>query len=260
VVGLVYHLDYDLPQMKGGKALRVMIEKMMVHAYDFALTISRSTADHLEHLGQLTDRIALIPVSRRFGPQPSWNRPIVETVTFLFVGSIEPRKGLRDAIEALSAYRGSRRIVFNCVGNCDRENAYSRELISAAEKCPRLTLNLSGAVSQQELMEFFRGADAFLFPSHWEGYGIAIEEAMCFALPVIAYDAGAVPELVENGATGWLAPLRDVDSLARSIAHCIDDSSERQRRGARGLAKATQTTEEQSLTPILEKAIAKAYA
>src|SRR5438132_4205021 len=124
IVALVYHLDFDLPQMRGGRTLRILIEKLMLRAYDFVLTISRSTANQLERLGYQPGRIALIPVSRRFAPQPLSRRPTTNTVTFLFVGSVEPRKGLQDAIEALCKYRGFCRLVFNCVGGCDPGSAY----------------------------------------------------------------------------------------------------------------------------------------
>lgn len=257
VIGLVYHLDYELPQIKGGKALRIMIERLMINVYDFALTISRSTADHLERLGQPSSRIDLIPVSRRFLPQALSRRIAGSTVVFLFVGTVEPRKGLSDAVEALARYRGSSQIIFNCVGKCDRSDSYVRKLIASAEKAPQLRLSLLGPISQESLIGQFRAADAFLFPSHWEGYGIAIEEAMCFGLPVIAYRAGAVPELVEDGSTGWLVAAGDIDGLAKAIAQCVDDPVERNRRGEMGRRRAAQIVQEHDLTGILGKAIAE---
>lgn len=261
IVGLVYHLEYQLPEVRGGKDVRRAIETLLVRVYDYVLTISRSTADHLRKFGFPPDDMALIPVSRRFGPQEYLDRvPLDNLVKFLFVGSIEPRKGLLDAVEALGAYRGAKRIVFQCVGTCDREGAYFRDLSASAEKFSRLSLEVPGAVSQEDLVGYFRSADAFLFASHWEGYGIAIEEAMCFALPVIAYHAGAVPELVEDGVTGWLAPAGDVASLAGAVTECMEDSQERQRRGRRGLVKANETTNARNLPAILATAISQACA
>ncbi len=258
-IGVVYHLDYTLLQMRGGGSLRQAIERIMVRAYDFALTISRSTANHLEQLGRSAQLTAIIPVSRRFGPQPEIARAVSDQeVQFLFVGSIEPRKGLLDAIEALGSCADRRRVSFTCVGVCDRDSAYFAALISASRNFPTLRLQFTGAVSQEVLIDNFRKADAFLFPSHWEGYGIAIEEAMCFGLPVIAYETGAVPELVENGVTGWLAPVGDTETLGRAVRECIEDPAERHRRGKRGLEKAKWTTREQNLDKILHEAIAGA--
>lgn len=259
LIGVVYHLDYTLGQMRGGGALRRAIERAMVHAYDYVLTISRSTASHLEGFGHDPERIALIPVSRRFGPQADLpSRGENAELRFLFVGSIEPRKGLLDAIEALGKGAAQHRVSLTCVGPCDRESAHFRDLNTAAGKFSNLRLQFTGAVPQEALVENFKKADVFLFPSYWEGYGIAIEEAMCFALPVIAYEAGAVPELVENGVTGWLAPVGDINALSRAVRECIEDPTERRRRGERGLETAKWTTREQDLGKILREAISGA--
>jgi len=261
VVGLVYHLDYELPEMRGGKTLRAGIEKLMIRAYDYALTISQSTAHHLQQLGQPADRIAQIPVSRRFEPQEYHERPAKsenDPLTFLFVGSVQPRKGLLEAVEALGRYHGRQPVRFQCVGNYDPESAYFHELTETAKRFVHLSFETPGTVSQERLIECFRAADAFLFPSHWEGYGIAIEEAMCFALPVVAYHAGAVPELVEDGVNGWLAPVADIAALARAIAECIEQPDERIRRGRNALAKAHEKCAAGDLNVILENAIATA--
>jgi glycosyltransferase involved in cell wall biosynthesis len=58
------------------------------------------------------------------------------------------------------------------------------------------------------------GADALLAPSEFEGFGLAALEAMACGVPVVATDAGALPEVVADGVTGRLAPVGDVDALA----------------------------------------------
>jgi colanic acid/amylovoran biosynthesis glycosyltransferase len=97
-----------------------------------------------------------------------------------------------------------------------------------------------GRVSQAELETQFVSADAFLFPSHWEGYGIAIEEAMSFALPVIACRVGGVPEVVIDGECGWLVDDFDEVAMTSAITECVDCGAERVRRGALAHARARQ--------------------
>ena len=58
-------------------------------------------------------------------------------------------------------------------------------------------------------------------PSRWESFGLSIAEAQAAGVPVIAFQAGSVPEVVEHGVTGWLAPLRKVDRLADYIEQAI---------------------------------------
>ncbi len=121
-----------------------------------------------------------------------------------------------------------------------------------------MQVELPGRVSQDELSAYFRAADVFIFPSQWEGYGIAIEEAMCFGLPVVAYNAGSVAELVEDGTTGWLVAPDDLAALTEAVRECVQDIAERERRGKAGLEKARLLTEGQDLGKILEEAIAAA--
>ena len=59
--------------------------------------------------------------------------------------------------------------------------------------------------------------DVFLMPSRSEGWGLAALEAMAYALPVIASDAGGLTEIVETGQTGWLVPADDAQALADAI-------------------------------------------
>ena len=258
VVALVYHLDYNQPEMRGGRTLRTFVEKLMIRSYDYILTISRSTAEHLRLLGVWEIRIGQIPVSRRIAPREGLVREARESVVLLFVGAIQPRKGLLDAIQALAMYSGKKRITFLCVGPCDSADPYAQELSAAASGVPGLNFELAGAVSHEVLIETFAKADGFLFPSRWEGYGIAIEEAMCFALPVIAYSAGSIPELVSDGITGWLVPPGDIAALARAITACVDDPEERQRRGLNGLERARELTATKDLGHLLDGAIAAA--
>lgn len=62
-------------------------------------------------------------------------------------------------------------------------------------------------------------ADLFLLPSSTESFGLVALEAMASGVPVIASDVGGIPEVVEHGRTGFLAPVGDVDAMA---AHAID--------------------------------------
>jgi glycosyltransferase involved in cell wall biosynthesis len=59
--------------------------------------------------------------------------------------------------------------------------------------------------------------DTLLAPSRWEGFGLSVLEAMAARVPVIAATAGALPEIVVNGETGYLVPIGDVDALAQAM-------------------------------------------
>ena len=59
--------------------------------------------------------------------------------------------------------------------------------------------------------------DIFVMPSLEEGFPIAALDAMAAGLPVVATAVGGVPELIEDGKTGWLVPPRDAEALASRL-------------------------------------------
>jgi glycosyltransferase involved in cell wall biosynthesis len=78
----------------------------------------------------------------------------------------------------------------------------------------------------EDLDEFYAALDLYIMPSRSEGWGLTALGAMAFGVPVIASSVGGLPELVEDGKTGWLIPTDSPEALAAAI---IDAASERER-------------------------------
>ncbi len=76
-------------------------------------------------------------------------------------------------------------------------------------------------------------ADLFLLPSSTESFGLVALEAMASGVPVIASDVGGIPEVVQHGTTGFLAPVGDVDAMA---AYAIDLLTDKQMHSCFGTA------------------------
>lgn len=77
---------------------------------------------------------------------------------------------------------------------------------------PRLNKKIRyvGEISQKQKVNFFRNARALLYPIEWEEpFGLVMIEALASGTPVIAFNRGAVPEIVEDGKTGFVVPPRD---------------------------------------------------
>ena len=222
IVNILYPLDYNVGAgwRRGGRRLT---EGSLLRAADEVITISRPTAGQAVGLGAAPDRWSLMPVSRRFDPAEvaapdRSGRGADAPVVFRFVGTVEPRKGLADAIAALRAWPGPRPLVFRCAGIFDPGGEHYRELAAPAAGLPAARVEFLGRLTHAALEQEFLAADAFLFPSHWEGYGIAVEEAFCFGLPVIACAAGSIPEVFSAGATeGGLGPPGDPAALAAAV-------------------------------------------
>ena len=91
----------------------------------------------------------------------------------------------------------------------------------------------AGFRSGEELGHFYAASDVFLWPAINEAYGMAILEAQCAGLPVVAGDGGGVPDIVRDTVTGTLVPEGEIASFAAATRELIND---RKRRVAMGTA------------------------
>lgn len=73
---------------------------------------------------------------------------------------------------------------------------------------------------------YIASGDLFLLPSAQESFGLAALEAMAYGVPVIAAHAGGLPELIEHGKNGYLAPIGDVDKMAEYAVHLLTHDNE----------------------------------
>ena len=143
--------------------------------------------------------------------------------TVLFVGRLEPRKGLAYLVRAFlrlkPAFPGLRLLV---VGRDDR---HQRDKAMALVP-PRLRTDLIfvGSVPQADLPSYYASADVFCAPSlGGESFGIVLAEAMAVGLPVVCSDIGGYRDVVRDGADGLLVPPRDPEALAAALAGLLDN-------------------------------------
>jgi glycosyltransferase involved in cell wall biosynthesis len=96
---------------------------------------------------------------------------------------------------------------------------------------------LAGWHSHGELPDLFRSSDVIVLPSVGEQFGLALVEGMACGLPGIAIDTDHGPrELIADGQTGWLTPPDDEARLAQALVQAVNDTCERERRGAAAMA------------------------
>lgn len=98
--------------------------------------------------------------------------------------------------------------------------------------------------------EVLVGADLFLLPSESESFGLAALEAMSCEVPVIATQAGGLPEVVVHGETGYLCPVGDVEGMTSAALHLLEDE-DRRRRMAR--ASRRRAVEEFSQNAVVQR-------
>lgn len=91
-----------------------------------------------------------------------------------------------------------------------------------------------GGLPHAEMPQALRQLDIFVAPSRQESFGVAVLEASACQLPVVASDVGGLPEVVQQGHTGWLVPPGDVRALAAALLQLVQSPALRQALGRAG--------------------------
>ncbi|MEK0312346.1 glycosyltransferase family 4 protein [Cohnella sp. 56] len=138
----------------------------------------------------------------------------------LHAGRLAPEKDVRTAL--LAVRRFSERTDADVRLVLAGEGPQAAELRQLAERLGIAALFV-GAVPQATLQRWMQASRALLFPSPTETFGNVALEAMACGLPVIAADAGALPDLVQDGDTGLLCPPGDADAFASALARLHAD-------------------------------------
>lgn len=173
-----------------------------------------------------------------FPTPPEVDRQGRSTFSFLFVGTDFERKGGFEVVEAfdrlLPRHPEARLILVSSdprLPNPDRAFHSWVSEVRRGQVLSRLEhLKGRGFVEWHPLQDrsrlyeaFYPRADAFVMPSHAEGFGFTNVEAASFALPVISSPVGAIPEAVTHGVSGLLVPAGEVAALEQAMASMVGD-------------------------------------
>jgi D-inositol-3-phosphate glycosyltransferase len=183
----------------------------------------------------------------------------------LFVGRIEPLKGIDVLIEAmalvLEEHKHLRDDICLCVvgGEPDADPAnMNREMARLQEMREKLgiadVVMFLGKREQEALPFHYSAAEVCVVPSHYESFGMVALEAMACGTPVIASRVGGLTFTVREGSTGFLVPNDDPKALAEKLAQLLTDEGLRQEMGQRAATAATRYG-----WPIVARQIIAAY-
>lgn len=188
---------------------------------------------------EMADRIAAVSVAtadeamRRFGVQPSKIEIVPSGVDeffspggseadyILFVGTLEPRKGIDTLLSVWRSLPEPRPRLVLC------GDAGWRTPVDAHEG-----IEVTGFVSRERLRALYRSALVFVYPSRYEGFGIPPLEAMACGAPVIATRTGAIPEYAEGAAV--LIDPNDREALAVALRRLLGNPALRSELRERG--------------------------
>ncbi len=204
------------------------------------ITVSDSARDEIvTEMRVPRQRIAVVPN----GVDPATFRPLagrsrVPGRVVTTASADVPLKGLVPLLEAVARVRARRPIELVVVGR-PRKNG------TVAATLDRFGLagavRFVGGIEESELVRLYSEAELAVVPSLYEGFSLPAVEAMACAVPLVASNTGALPEVVgRDGETGFLVPPGDAQALAGAIERALDDAALRQRLGQAGRARACE--------------------
>jgi colanic acid/amylovoran biosynthesis glycosyltransferase len=255
------HKGYDIMHCHFGpiglravvlKEIKAPVKKIVTtfHASDLTVFLKNKSSDVYEDLFKNGD--LFLPISNR------WKKRLVELgcdenkimvhhmgvdlrsfkykpripgadgeVRLISVARLVEKKGIEFGIQAVSRLvKSNQKIEYNIIGDGPLKNEYQRLIQSLGmEK----NIKLLGWKRQSEVMENLNNSHILLAPSvtakdgDQEGIPLALMEAMAMGLPVISTFHSGIPELIENGVTGFLVPEKDASELFNTLKHLIQN-------------------------------------
>ena len=219
---------------------RLEARKLMVRFADGGVSNTRTGVEYLNSVigmsrSKLLHHPYQVPDSSVLSSgenAPSLNR--VQRPSFLFVGRLISAKGWTSLIEAanLLVKRGLDSFSVIFVGAGDQV-----EEMSALVRAYGLEHHVhhTGKVAYQDLGDYYRAADVFVFPTHEDVWGLVLLEAMAFGKPVLCSTNAGSKEMVSHGENGFVFDSHNPEELANYMAHFIGDPTLIARFGARAL-------------------------
>lgn len=205
--------------------------RLTVGLVDRVVAPSRATAAELgsdygaREVAVIPNGVAAISGDRSAAPSSG---------SVLFVGRLRTRKAAAVLVEAWSEvareFPAARLVLLG-------DGEQRAQLLAQVERL-RLagSVRIAGAVPRAEIDRWLRAADIFCLPSTYEGFPLAILEAMGQGLPVVATTVAGVPEAVDDGHTGLLVPPEDAPALAAALGRLLRDPELGRGMGRRGRA------------------------
>jgi len=196
---------------------------------------TRSLCEDIEHLSITPFGIDVA----QFSPQPQ------QDPNYLTVGTVKklmPKYGIDILIKAFAQARQTaiannpdlaQKLRLTIVG----EGTQRQELEALVKELEiEAVTTFVGAVAHKDVPHYLNQMDIYVAASRLdsESFGVAVLEASACELPVVVSNAGGLPEVVEDGVTGYIAPKEDVAATATAIGKLIVSSVERDRLGKAG--------------------------
>lgn len=245
----IVHMFHTLGEMKNRiarsaaereGAYRINGEKQVLRRADRIIVATLAELTQLRFLYQANQsKLVIIPPGvdvSHFYPIPSDEAKLYvglkpDDRMVLFVGRIEPLKGVDTLIQAMSCVQlnEERPVHLAIIGGdpAASPQEMSAEMARLQKLCDDLavgqTVVFLGKRDQDKLPYYYSAAELLVMPSHYESFGMVALEAMACGTPVIASEVGGLAYLVKDGETGFTIPDQEPEALCEKISWLLRD-------------------------------------
>lgn len=265
-LGLMKQRVARSPEEREGE-YRLEGERRVLEAADWIVAATPAELAQLQWLYQAdVSKVVIIPPgvdTSHFYPIPADEAKEVIGVPpcedmLLYVGRIEPLKGLDALLKALAILRQEHvRVCLMVIGGepASEGGGESAEMGRLKALCEQIGLTdlvvFLGKRGQDTLPYYYSAAVAVVVPSHYESFGMVALEAMACGTPVVASQVGGLAFLVQDGVTGFTVPVDEPQILAERLGWLLQDPALRQRLGQQAHFAAQQYAWEKIAAQIL---------
>ncbi len=231
-------------QLGAGYRVSSWVERTAIESADAVIAVSQSMRDDVLSVYPAVDPERVMVVHNGIDPDEFFPDPATAglerhglgpwTPYVLFVGRVTRQKGINYLLEAAKTIDAAAQVVL-CAGAADtpeieREVRSQLDELAGARKG---VVWIEEMLPRPELVQLMSHAAVFVCPSIYEPFGLINVEAMACGVPVVASAVGGIPEIVEDGETGFLVPLepsgddfgspKDPEAFARGIAERVNE-------------------------------------
>ncbi len=215
---------------------RAIVDRMRreYEVADAIMVLSTFAAGSFVAAGVAQKKLIQIPLgvdSKLFHPAPPRPQRDGAPFCFLYVGRLELLKGVQYLLRAFAGLRGAHAELW-LAGTVFPE----MHQVLARYADPRV--RVLGQVSPRDLPGLYRQADAFVFPSINDAFGLVVLEAMASGLPVITTDHSVAGDAIEEGRSGHVVPIRSVAALQERMHELLRDPERARHMGMIGRQRA----------------------
>ncbi|MSQ14275.1 MAG: glycosyltransferase family 1 protein [Dehalococcoidia bacterium] len=230
---------------------RIRVERLIASKVDRIVAASPQEKDQMVRLyGSASARMQIIPCGvdlKEFRPRSKSaarrRLGLADKKTLLFVGRIDPIKGVDIMLESVSKLAENYDIQAVIVGaepnvTNGKSSGYLEGLVHDMGIADKVTL--AGSVDHKELPHYYNAADICVIPSYYESFGMVAIEAMASGTPVVASRVGGLQSTVRDWETGYLIPWHCADAFVERIELLLGNEALRLNFSKKGRASVAQ--------------------